>query len=157
MKKITSVKSLVALLFLAALVTLALPQSVRADVGTIDFGLTNSVAATTTNTGVAYSTNIVSIDNVDNVGLMFTGWGAGSGTSNLKLTFYPVPDGSTPCTNTTFDWFIPAVGATNVNAYTNIPSSLVGSSGSIGVYAFGNANAAGITNCRLIAIKKKLR
>ena len=145
---------------LLALALIAFTTPVQADVGTVDFGITNSIAAALTNGTAAQCGTAVNIDNVDNIGVVFSGYGSAAGTSNVKITFALSGDGTTYATNTgTFDWYIPAVASgIRFTAYTNIPNTVVGSAGYIQVYQLGNANTtANITNASLTVIKKKLR
>lgn len=140
---------------IAIIAALALPQAARAEVGTIDFGITNIITAAATNTGTAYVTNTAKTDNVDNVDVMFTGAGNAAGTGTIRLTFFTLPDGTTSCTNWTWDWTFNTVGAAQIQVRTNFPATIIGSAGAIGVYASGNANAScSVTNARLKLIKK---
>lgn len=150
-------RPLQALLCMAALLFTA---PTRADVGTIDVGLTNFVAAQTGYFGTAYATNAIPVDNVDNFDLIYTGSGSAAGTSNIRISLCPAADtaGSLLATNMTFDFTFPAAGATRVVWRTNFPVSVVGSAGAFYVLQITNANATcNMTNQSLTVIKKKLR
>ena len=131
---------------------------VRADVGTIDFGITNSIAAVSTNTTAPTIGSAVNIDNVDNVGLVFTGAASTASSTNVVITFARSADNSNWETTPQFTWTVPCTGLVTNVAYTNIPSSMVGSAGYLKVVSIANTGATAImTNASLIAVKKKLR
>ena len=148
-------------LLLATLVvafTVLCTQPAQADVGTADFGITNSIAAAGTNTTAPTIGSSINVDNVDSVGLQFTGAGSAAGTSDIVIKLARSGDNSNFETTPLITWQFAAAGATTNTYFTNLTSSVLGSAGYLKVVSIGNANAScNITNASLAAVKKKLR
>lgn len=143
---------------LVALLSLVFAPPARADVGTVDVGITNFFKAQTGYFGAQYATNVIPCDNVDNFDLVLTGSASASATDVITISLAPCLDSSRSllATNTTYSFAFPLTGATlAVAVRTNIPLSVVGSAGGFAVIQVTNAAAsANLTNVSLTVVKK---
>lgn len=148
------VQMLLCIAIIGIITALALPA--MAETGSVSFGVTNSVAAISTNTGASTVGIAVKIDNQEQVGLYFNGALTNSGTSAITIIIGRSVDGTIVETTPFFTWTLTANGTTAVTAYTNIPSALVGSTPYLKVTSIGNANANPLTNATLSVVKKNI-
>ena len=147
-------RKLVCVSILSAVAALAIPA--MADVGTIDFGITNKVinnATTTVNLGSG-----VLIDKQDQCSFEFRYQGDQAGTGGLTITFARSSDNVNFETTPRFTWAPVLNGNTAVVAWTNFPSAMIGASGYIKVISIANADVnASATNCVLRLVKKTIK
>jgi hypothetical protein len=136
---------------------LALALSAQAEVGMINFGITNAIgvnATTSVNLG-----NAVKIDNQDNCGIMLKFQGNAAGTEQILVTLKRSPDNVNWETLPTITGISAVLnGTTAVVAYTNLPAAVVGAAGYLKVSSIVNASAtAGATNASLYLVKKTVK
>ena len=145
-------------LILGAALSVAAFLSARADVGTLDFGATNTIAGSTTITTVAAGTgNAVKVDRQDAIGLQTTFQClAGAETANVTLTMVRSMDGATWETTPKWTLAIAANGTNTVTCFTNLNSSVIGAAGFVKLVSIQNAATNGITNLTVTAVLKRV-
>lgn len=161
-KSLRHSESFVSSLFVGSIIVLTLitlawpPITTRADIGTQSAGITNTIAAATTNT--APVANIIKIDNQDTCGLQFRIQGDASGTGAVTLKLARSVDGTTFETAPQITLATALNGTTAVVVYTNISTTFLGAAGYLKVVYIANADAtANATNVLLTVIKKNTR
>jgi len=142
-------KTLIAAALLAATIGWA------AEVSVVNFGATNQIVAAGTD-----STNVGEAVAVDrqgegNVALVARVQGSSAGTGNVTVTLARSPDGTVWETTPRFTWAFPLNGTTEVIAYTNLASGLLGAAHSIKIVSIANADDTIVTNAYVKVIKKK--
>jgi hypothetical protein len=146
MRKIFGIIGLAAVLVLPAM----------AEVGTIDFSITNSIAANAT-TSVNLG-NAVSVTGQDNAGLMLKVQGNAAGTGLITITFARSPNNTDWETSPKFTWVNSLNGTTAVVGYTNLSSTWIGAAGYLKVVSIVNADASCTgTNASLTLVKKTIK
>lgn len=153
MKK--TARFLVAIPQIAAL-SLLLTSSARAETGLVSFGLTNSIAATATNTTAPSIGTAVKIDNQEQVGIYFSGKLTGAGNSAQTFIIARSYDGVIPESAAFWTNSVTMNGTTAVTKYWQVPVTDVGAAPYLMVTSVGNANATIGTNHTFGVIKKKI-
>jgi hypothetical protein len=126
--------------------------------GPTDFGITNSIAAATTNTSAQTIGNALPVSKFDSVGLVFNAQGSASGSSNITITFARSLDGTNYETTPQLTWTVAANGTTQVIAYTNLSNTYLGPAAYLKVVSIANANAtANMTNASLTLGTKSIK
>ena len=128
----------------------------KAEVGTIDFGITNSIQKNSTIT--ANLGNAVAVTGQDKAGLMLKFAGSVAGTGLVTVTIARSPNNVDWETTPQFTFIAAGTGTTPVVAYTNLDSSTIGSAGYLKVVSIVNADANLIgTNASLTLVKKTIK
>jgi hypothetical protein len=141
---------------LIAVAVLALAWPAIAEVGTIDFSVTNKATANNTTTGNVG--NSVAVTSQDRAGLMLKMQGDGSGTGNVTLTFARSADNSNWETTPRFTWTAALNNTTAVVACTNLDNTIVGAFGYLKVISIANADGSvNATNFSLTLTKKTIK
>lgn len=154
-----NIKNKFAALLTTAALALSFTVPARADVGSINLGVTNFFKAQTGYFGAQYCTNVIPCDNVDTFDLILKGSGSAAGTDAITISLAPCVDGSRTllATNTTYSFTFPLAGATTFRVRTNFPASVVGAAGGFAVIQITNAAAScDLTNVTLHVVKKRL-
>ena len=143
------------LLALTFLLVYPPPPDAKADVGTQS--IISSATFTNDTTRTTGFTD-VKIDKQDNIGVLLSFQGNGSGSDEITVTFARSGDGTTFETTPRFTWAIPANGTTAVVAYTNLSSAVIGSAGYLRVISVQNASTnRNMTNSSITIIKKTVK
>lgn len=135
----------------------ALTITATAQTGVVDFGITNALAGSATEaTNVG---NPVKVDkqNEGDVGLVARMQGSSAGTGNITVTLARSPDGTVWETVPRFTWVFAQNGTTEVVAYTNLASGLLGAAHSIKVISVAVADDTAVTNAYIKVVKKQSR
>ena len=148
-------KNIFRLTVAVALLALA-PMAVQADVGTLDFAVTNKMQANAT-TSVNMG-NAVYIGAQDACGIEVKIQGDAAGTGVQTLTFARSVDNTTFETTPRFTMTTALNGTTAVVCYTNIPNTVIGAAGWLKCVTYQNADAvANATNVTIRLIKKTIK
>lgn len=142
-------------LFLPGLALLALfaAPPARADVGTVDLAITNTITTAATEVNCLGATNY--IDKVQRIGFMFTGQcKEADSVSNLTVIFVRSKDGVTFETTPGITWTFPVNAANPFAAYTNLN---VPSARAIKVLSIQSEALDDVTNAALKIIKKTVK
>jgi hypothetical protein len=126
-----------------------------AEVGTIDFAITNKIglsATTSTNLG-----NAVPVQAQDNCSLVLKFAGSDAGTGAVTVTLARSADNVN--WETTPRWSFAAAfnGLTPVVFWTNMPASQLGAAGYVKVVSIVNADTINGTNASLTLVKKTIK
>jgi hypothetical protein len=146
-------KNFLGTMTVAAILAVAATLPARAEVGTIDFGITNSIAnnyTTTVNLG-----NAVAITGQDRGGLMLSMTGSQAGTGLVTITFARSPDNVNWETTPRFTWAAALNGTTPVVACTNLDQTVVGAFGYLKVVSIVNADASCLGTAASLKLVKK--
>jgi len=155
LKPQTTMKKFLSLVLIGAVCALCTAPPARADVGTQSMGITNTLAASATQTtGVG---SVVKVDDHRDIGLVFRGQGSDEGTGNITLLIGRSADGVTFETTPRFSWVVAAASTNAFVAYTNMTETVLGAAGYLKVFSIQNAATNSITNCSLTVIKKRIR
>lgn len=152
--KFTLIELIMTIAMIALLGALMLPQTARADVGSITVGCTNLIESntvTTVNLG-----NVVKVDNATEVLLNESFISTHANAGNKTVWLQRCTGTGAPIENTPFFvWTTPftaSAGATNRHA-TNIT---IGAAGYFKVWAFSNSVVVGVASNYSLTVTKKI-
>jgi len=147
-------KQIKALIIIAAILAASVATAL-ADAGTQDFGITNQIVAAGTESSNVGSAINVSKQVDGGLGLVARVQGSSAGTSNITVTLARSPDGTVWETTPRFTWIFPLNGTTEVVAYTNLASGLLGAAHSVKIISVANADDTIVTNAYIKAVLKR--
>jgi hypothetical protein len=148
-KKLTAAVALLILCSGAAMAQVANVNALPTAVFSVPASGTSNY--TTANISVPFS-----VERRDQIGMQAQFKLSGAGTENMTFVFVRSADGVTYETSPKITWTIAGTGATAVCAYTNIPTTLIGSAKYLRLESIANGNATYyLTNIQVVAALKR--